>query len=320
LKKKYLLNIFYAFELLNFIILSRLEELWLRMNRSLILFAVSAALFSLTTSCKKYKPAPEAFFIKASTVSVAPTSTAQGTANHKITDLFLYVNGKFQGAYQPGNLLPIVTRGENTTIDVFAGIKENGIKDKTITWIFYDKIDFDTLVETGKTIDRAMTFKYNPNVTFAWVESFDSSVGYSLIRSPYPIGSDTMYKTSPGSPDNFEGKSAEIGLTGPDYKFAHFESSVPLSMPTGDANVYLELNYKCSREFEVGIYDAVSGKDRPALHINAHSDWNKIYIHLADVVNQSPVQNKYKIYFKVEKPNDVDEVHVWLDNIKLVYL
>ena len=51
----------------------------------------------------------------------------------------------------------------------------------------------------------------------------------------------------------------------------------------------------------------------------SHSDWNKIYVHLAEVVNQAPVMSKYKIYFKVKKPNGADEAHVWLDNIKLVY-
>lgn len=268
----------------------------------------------LFVSCKKYKPAPEAFFITSSKISVA-TTTAQGSSSNKISDLFLYVNGFFQGAYPVGHTMPIVNKNSNARIDVFPGIKNNGIKDLTITWLLYDKISFDTLLTTGTTISRPFTFKYNPNVIFVWQENFDNPIGFSLIKSAN--NSDTTFKIAPPS-QSFEGKSAELGLTGSSYREARLESAVSYTLPKGNANVYLEMDYKCTEQFEVGVTDGVTLKG--SLILNPKSSWNKTYIQLAAMINDPPVANSYKIYFRLIKPNGTESAHVWLDNIKLVYL
>lgn len=277
--------------------------------RRFIFFALAGNVLFLL-SCKKYSPAPAAFFTVADPVTVAPTPT-QGTSSHKISDLYLYVDGKFQGAYPVGHTMPIVTKNASVKVDVFAGIKNNGISDLSITTFFYDKISFDTLVESGKTITRPFTFKYNPNVKFLWIEDFDNPLGFSLIRSP---SSDTTFKIVTGALA-FEGKSAELGLNG--GLVAQVESAISYTLPYGDANVYLELNYKCDADFLVGLTDGVTRK--PALMVKAHDSWNKIYIQLASAINDAPKLSSYKVFFQV-KANDVPTPHVWFDNIKLVYL
>jgi len=282
-----------------------------------LLFGLLCNIF-LFNSCKKYEAAPAAFFIKSSPVSVATTGTAQGTSSNKITDLYLYINGKFQGAFQEGNTLPIPTYNKNVSIDVFAGIKNNGIKSLSITWIFYDKISFDTLVESGKTINRPMTFKYNPNTKFLWMENFEGN-GFSIVKSTDYNG-DTAASFKVAQPfDTFEGsKSVELSLPG-NHSIGVLESSIPYALPKANSNVYLELNYKCDSPFEVGVIgDWVSPKT--ALNINAQPNWNKIYIQLADAINRSPAPDQQKIYFRVVKTNDFPDPHVWLDNIKLIYL
>lgn len=283
--------------------------------RHFLLFVLGGYLI-LFISCKKYEPAPAAFFINTNQVSVA-TSTSQGTTSHKITDLWLYVNGKFHGAYPVGNIMPIVTSGQNAQIDIFAGIKNSGINEKSISWFLYDKISFDTLVENGKTIDRPFIFRYNPNVKFLWQENFDNPNGFSLVKSTGIKGSDTTFKIAPAS-DSFEGKSAEIGLISANQT-ARLESSISYTLPPGNPNVYLEINYKATYDFEVGL-TGNSVDYKGALVVRAKDSWNKIYIQLADQVNNEPVSSSYKIYFLLHKPNAEQDAHVWLDNIKLIYL
>ncbi|MCW3076197.1 MAG: hypothetical protein JWO32_806 [Bacteroidetes bacterium] len=276
------------------------------------LFVLSGYIF-LFLSCKKYQPAPEAFFLKAGKVSVA-TTTMQGSGSNKITDLYLYVNGKFQGAYPVGNTMPIVTKNSNAKIDVFAGIKNNGIKDLSIYWLFYQPLTFDTLVESGKTITRPFTFTYNSNVKFAWQENFDNPIGYSLIKS---LNSDTNFVFKIAAPsESYEGKSVEFGLNGNSFT-ARVESSLSYTLPSGNSNVYLEVNYKGNQDFAVGLTDGVNLK--PALIVKPHADWNKIYIQLADVVSGPPKSSSYKIFFQIQT-NDNPGARVWLDNIKLIYL
>ncbi len=266
----------------------------------------------LLASCKKYKPANAAFFMKASPVRVATNPATQGSGSHKITDLFLYVNGKFQGAYPVGNLMPIVTKNEKITIDVFAGIKNNGISDTRLTWIFYNHLTFDTLVENGKTIERPFTFRYDPNVKFEWLEDFDSNNGFSIRRSPI---SDTTFKIASAA-DSYEGKSVEIGLTG-NAAIAQVETNIAYPLPTGSPNVYLEINYKCNQPFKIGVFGDSQLKE--ALIVNPQSNWNKIYVQLANVVSNAPVFSSYRVYFRMLKTDDNPNPKLFLDNIKLIH-
>lgn len=266
----------------------------------------------LFVSCKKYQPAPEAFFMVADNVAVS-TTTAQGSGSHKISDLFLYVNGKFEGAYPVGNTMPIVSRGANAKVDIFAGIKNNGFQDLSVTWQLYDRITFDTVFPSGTNIKLPLTFKYNSNVTFLWHENFDNPVGFSLIKS---ANTGTTFTATTNN--SFEGKSAELALTGNSYDEARLESAIFYNIPQGNANVYLELDYRCTQDFEVGVTNGITLKT--ALVIRAKENWNKIYIQLASAVNTPPLTNSSKVYFRLIKPNDVPDARVWLDNIKLIYL
>ena len=288
--------------------------------RLLLLLVLLVNLF-LLSSCKKYKEANAAFFIKAGKISVAPSSVqVQGSASHKITDLWLYVNGKFQGVYPVGNLMPIVSNGNKVSINVFAGIKNNGISDTRIFWPMYEFLTIDTLVETGKTIERDFTFKYKSSTTFTLIEGFDGNGSFfekSAISDP-----SFTNKINSGD-DGFEGNYFELTLpTTLDYDYiGRVESSGPgFSLPTSSSNVYLEFNYKSNVGFNVGIITN-EGVSRSASGINPQENWNKIYIQLSNVINENPVSTKCKIYFDFVKLKNVTEVKkVLLDNIKLVYL
>jgi hypothetical protein len=275
------------------------------------LFLLLITTFFLFTSCKKYKPADTAFFIRASDVSVTTNKPTQGSGSNKITDLFLYIDGKFQGAYPVGNLMPVVTKNNSVRINLFAGIKNNGISKTRISWNFYDFLQLDTLVESGKSIDRSFRFSYNPNTKFEWIEDFDSSTGVSILNSS---NSSTSYSIASAA-DSFEGKSLELSLTQANT-IAQVESSISYSLPIGSSNVYLELNYKCNQNFEVGLFGGPELK--PALNINAQESWNKIYVQLSNAVSNSPVYSTYKVYFKMVKTTNNPNPKLFLDNIKLI--
>ncbi|MEO6302706.1 MAG: hypothetical protein ABIP51_06005, partial [Bacteroidia bacterium] len=229
----------------------------------------------------------------------------------KITDLWVYVNGQFQGAYPTGNLIPIISNNEPVRINIFGGIKNNGISNTRLSYIFYDFITIDTLVGDHLTINRPLTFHYNPNTKFEWVEGFDGN-GVSLIKSS---NSDTTWK--PALPiDCFEGNSAEMGLGAGASKIM-VESSAPLTIPLNNPNVYLELNYKSNQVFEVGILNG--GIQKPALFVNASDTWNKIYISMAETVNQAPYNTTQKVYIKMSRKADNQNPKMFLDNIKLVH-
>jgi hypothetical protein len=280
--------------------------------RVVLFFALILSM--VAPSCKKYDPAPAAFHVVASPVAVSPAGD-QGSASHNISDLWLYVNGQFQGAYPSSSPLPILSHGKTAGIDIFAGIKNNGISSTRTPWPFYNVLHIDTLAPAGSTLTLPLNFTYNSTATFTWTEDFDESLGLTLRKSDL---SDTTYSFADPS-EAFEGKSIVLSLDGSDV-YGQLESSGSgFALPAGNSNVYLELNYKCNHEFSVGLI----GDDqflRPAITINPQQEWNKIYIQLATAVNSPETSSRYKVYFRMVRSASGEAARFFLDNIKLVYL
>jgi hypothetical protein len=283
----------------------------------LILLLLLFASLILHFSCKKYSPAEEAFFIRPGAITVA-TTEEQGSGSHKITDLWFYTNGMFQGAFPVGNMIPVVSKGQNTKISIWAGIKRNGIADTRMFTYFYSLVEFDTLVESGKIIDLPLTFRYSPAVTFTWTEDFEGP-GYTIQKSK--AYSDTTFKIAAAS-ESFEGQSAELGLSlqTPTGTIAQIESSGDgFSLPQNSSDIFLELDYKCNESFLIGLIGD-GGVMKSVININPHESWNKIYVHLSEVVATAPTSSKYKIYFALVKRTAETTPRLFLDNIKLIYL
>lgn len=280
--------------------------------RLFLLFILPVLLF-LLSSCKKYQAADPTFFIRSGNVTVS-TSGNEGTASQKISDLWLYVNGKYQGTYPVGSLMPVISNNKGVEINVFAGIKNNGISDTRIFYPFFDLFTLDTLVEAGKTIERSFNFKYRPATVFGWNENFDSNSGYSIQN----VNSDTEFKKcSPG--DSFEGGSIVMSLPDNNIRARIESSGDPFTLPTGTGNVYLELHYKCNTEFEIGLTNDNGSQQEAAIRIHPQENWNKIYVQLSTAVNIL-ASNKYKVYIEFFKDPSIAETRqVFLDNIKLLY-
>lgn len=269
---------------------------------------------SLLTNCKKYKPAEPAFFIQTQEPKVLTSATfTQGSGSNKITDYFLYVDGQFQGVYPVGSLMPIVNKNKNVTINVFAGILNNGIRDTRVPYPAYDYFSLDTFVNAGTTIKRPFTFIYSSGVKFEWVEGFEpgSGSGVTIKKSPQ---SDINFRYASAA-DSYEGRSLELNLR--DSLVAQVETSISYELPSGSPSVYLELNYKCTAPFSVGLIGDADVKS--VLVINPQANWNKIYILLSNSVSTPPVSEKYKVYFRMLNTSDHPNPVLFLDNLKLIH-
>jgi len=274
------------------------------------------SIFLVAFSCKKdFKPASEAYFITTNKVQLI-TKLNQGYGSHNITDLWLYTNGFFRGAYPIGSKMPIMLADGKASIQLLAGIKNNGISETRINWLLFEPIKLDTIVKSGENITRNFSFNYKDAVVFKWLESFELS-GFSLVKSAI---SDTIFKVHTNDEHVFEGnKSIELGLTG-NALLAQLESAVAFDLPTGAAsgNVYLELDYKGNTQFEVHV--STNNDLAYVSTVNPKENWNKIYIQLSDAININTASTFKKIVIKVFRNQSITEQKIYLDNIKLVYL
>jgi hypothetical protein len=263
-------------------------------------------------SCNKEKlKAPASFFIQSRAVSVVPTST-QGSASHKITDLWLYVNKVFKGCYPVGSVLPVPSTGP-TKITIYPGIKNNGISATRTPYEFYEPVEIDTALNPGVIMDRDLSFKYKSGTVFHYNETFNGG--------PFGVG----FKASPGSDlFNYQVRNDAGSLDGnymyfaldPDSVNAQFETTATYTLPANGNPVYIELNYKCDQPFYIGVFN---GSDyRPGLTVNGSPNWNKIYVRVTEGVSTPPVYSKYGIFIKALKSTEINKPEFFIDNVKLI--
>lgn len=278
--------------------------------RNILFFFIIILVFS----CKKtFKPANDAFFVNTQKVTVI-TEPGQGYGSHNITDLWIYTNGEFRGAYPIGAKMPVMIKNGKSVIDVYAGIKNNGISQTRINWVFYEPIKWDTVVASGQNIVRNFAFKYRTSVKFPWVEGFELP-GFSLIKSSI---SDTTYKLHTNDEHVFDGnKSIELGLSGSALT-AQLETASTHSLPLSSPDVYLEIDYKSNTEFIIGT--STNGIFYESLTITPKENWHKVYVHLSESVNMDRTSSMKKIIIKIKRNQNIPEQKVYIDNLKLVYI
>lgn len=276
-----------------------------------ILFLVA---ITFIFSCKKtFKPATPAFFITCNEASVI-TTTAQGYASDNITDLWLYTNGKFRGAYPVGSKMPVMIEDGRSVVEVYAGIKNNGISETRKNWLLYQQVKLDTTVAAGTNFVRNFAFAYSAGAKFPWVETFQGP-GATMLRSPI---SDTTFKTHTSDEHVFEGgKSIELGLSG-SALIAQIETASSYTLPLNSGEIYLELDFKSNCEFLVGT--STNGVYYEALTITPKDNWHHVYVQLSESVNMDKSTSLKKVFIKIRRDANIAEQKIYLDNLKLVYL
>jgi hypothetical protein len=275
----------------------------------LFLFAIT-----LIFSCKKtFKPATPAFFVTCNDASLKTVLATQGFGSDNITDLWLYTNGKFRGAYPIGSRMPIMIEDGKSVIEVYAGIKNNGVSKTRINWLLFEPIKLDTTAPVGANFVRNFVFNYRSGVKFPWVETFEGN-GATLQRSPI---SDTTFKKHTNDAHVFEeSNSIELGLSG-SALIGQIETVNSFTLPLNTGEVYLELDYKGDSEFKVGT--ATNGVYYDAAIITPKDDWHHIYIQLSTSINMDKSTSLKKIFIKIDR-SPASTQKIYLDNLKLVYL
>ena len=119
----------------------------------------------------------------------------------------------------------------------------------------------------------------------------------------------------------FEGSGAGYIYLGSASGYSeNIASNSPAFKPVVGQNIFLELNYKCSIPFQVGVEtDFASGdvyKEYVA-GINKKDTWNKIYINLNDFVNAHQGVN-YHIILRAGLDNGEANGWILVDNLKVI--
>ena len=271
------------------------------------------------SSCNLINPdEPIPAYIEVQGITTTSNYTTQGTASSKITDVWVYAGGSYIGTFELPARIPILLEGKHK-ITFGAGIKANGIASTSEFYNLYkfQEVELDLL--PGKvTVVDTFSVTYFPAIQYIWNEDFEkdtSGGGISLDTTGFSLTG--IY---PDSVEVFEGKRSLKMQVTTAFNFIECRSiGDGYVLPVG-RDVYLEMDYKCSQSFIMGLIGMTNNGEKriPIIQLNPKSGWNKIYIRLGPYVNYNFDAFKFKVYFRVALPSTLTEGTVYLDNLKLI--
>lgn len=261
---------------------------------------------------------PSFLRIEAFTLQTDPL--VQGSADEKITEVWVTVNDEFLGVYQLPATVPVLMSG-NANLFLEAGIKDNGIGSTPQIYPFYEAYTTTVELIPEQTVTVNPIISYNRDTRFALIEDFES--GTSVFR-------DTLFgNTGMGvsSTDPFEGSySGKIRLDedAPVIELATIDFFDALT--SRSPLVYLEINYRSDVPVIFGLVGINSSGTPDIVYdpgFNPKSDWNKIYFNLGGLLATSPY-DRHKLALQTYIPTEngqltLNNATVCLDNIKLVH-
>jgi hypothetical protein len=282
----------------------------------LILLVFLSAISPAFISCEKFEgdqtiPA----YLTIDSIYITTDYMTQGTASHRITDAWVYVDDEFIGAFEMPARFPVLKNGKHN-VKVFPGVKKNGIAATRVSYEFYSPIQKSIRLTPDSTSNlQTQRTTYMTTTNFLWREDFED-IAITLDTTPR---STAWIQLTEDSDSTFEGMhSAKIVL---DSIHDFFEAQTRTEYPIKAAPVYLEMNFNMTQSVIVGIivYGTSTLYQVPVITINGTKGaWKKIYIDLSNSVSAYYGMQSFRVYFGTFKESGASTGTLLFDNLKIV--
>jgi hypothetical protein len=243
----------------------------------------------------------------------------QGSARNKISEIWVFANGSFLGAFNPP--VDVQYLGEGPTTFTFRpGIRNNGIASDAISYPLFKAYTQQLDASPGATYEVKPVTGYLPETIFGFNSDFE-------LDNPFTDNRDTVSASEliRSTSDVYEGQySGEIMMSDV-ADFIEVSHVVPIpGLPADGSPVYLEFRYKSEIPMSIGLLGAdLNGTSAFQFFylVNPSAEWNMLYIELTEQIGFSAFDS-YKILFRSLYPEDATAPahYIFLDNIKVVYL
>jgi len=280
----------------------------------------------LVAGCEVINPPeeiPSYLYIDNFTVNSSPN---KGGNSSSITEAFVFVDNGFVGAYSLPATFPVLKTGTQR-VDIFTGIKDNGIDATPEIYPFYTSVTLELdLVATEVDTIRPVV-EYVDNAQFSIVENFENTL--QVFRDDLDGNDQTFVDLT--TEDVFDGEKSGLILLSDENPVIQVGTNRQTDMPSANREVYLEMDYKTEVIFEVGIfyYNDVGERLAEFQHgLNPTTEWTKVYINLTPEFNAlSEFIDIEEYQIGVRALMEIDdngnylegERKILLDNVKFIY-
>ena len=294
-------------------------RIFLRTIGILLYFTGFVTLMSSCDDDKDSDLVPSYLSIEAFTVV---TNYEQGTASHKITDAWVYVDETLIGAFELPARVPILAEGIQN-ITVRPGIKINGVSNTRAIYPYLNSVTKKLrLSKDSITALDAVETHYRENVIFPLIENFEiNASSFDTTRKstvPLQITDNPLLAFS--FPNESGTSSGMIQLVS-DTSVFEMVTTETYDFPPSGSEVFLEMNYKIDNTLVVGVFYRSTGivVQRPLIVLNKTEEWNKVYVNLTVPKYDTPNASDFKIFIGAQTDAGNSQATILLDNIKLVY-
>ena len=252
-------------------------------------------------------------YIHIDTIELKISNSSLGSNSSKITDAWVYHENNLIGIYQLPSTIPILGEGMSE-VAIAAGIMNNGKVNTRIAYPFYKISTQEVNLKPG-SID---TLETN-------VEYFSASALETYVMEDFEFGNNmeklsgdtSIIKIQDANAFN-NGTSGYIYLDTVYNEFA-LKSIDPFKIASAGSTLFLEMDYKCTNNFSIGILvdNGEYLEKRYKITLVDREEWNKIYINLSNLIYGN-TNNDYHLLIGGIIDNNKSVGEIYIDNLKLI--
>ncbi len=270
-------------------------------------------------SCELINPEDEIpAYLEISNITLNVDPGSQGTASHKLTDAWVFIDNDIQGIYELPAKIPVLESGIHT-VKIIAGIQENGIASSRLFYPFLNGYEIDIDLRPGQISKVNPVVTYFSTTKFSLLEDFEDA-GIKFEKSSR---SDTTLQIATDPNVVFEGNACGVAYLDLTKQLFEVQTIANYTLPRQGSPIFLELNYKTNNTFTFGIYAneiTQSVRLSTGVFLNPTTEWKKAYINLTEVITNAPSAIDFKIFIGAIRDENVNFPVIYIDNIKLVHL
>tara|TARA_B100001287_G_scaffold226189_1_gene195905 strand:- start:33368 stop:34267 length:900 start_codon:yes stop_codon:yes gene_type:complete len=285
------------------------------------------------TSCQLIdQPEPAPSFIKVNRFDFNISTSNQGSASEKITDVWVYLDNNLEGVYE----LPESDTGTTTIplhyqgvheLKLYPGIKRNGISADRKKYPFYTPYTIVTELFPDSIIEISPETFYEENLFFK-VENFEDPNHFFNSTSTSQVDLTIIDQQEN---ETFEGSSGAVNMNSSHYFFETRTNELDFNSFPKNLNIpaYIEMDYANNHPFEIGILHKDASIPTyqkqalitlvPTFENGENFKWNKTYLYISDATNFYTSATEFDLYISVLNNNQLDDIKIRLDNFKVIY-
>jgi hypothetical protein len=256
-------------------------------------------------------------YVHIDSFSFSGNTAATGTNSHKVTAVYVYFNNAPVGVFDLPVTFPVIAT-EPGTLTVVPGIDFNGLTAYQPIYPFFEGDTMHLIPLPGGTLTHTPVTRYSAGALLRFHEDFEDGAG-SDNDFKYLSGDSTNIVNIAAPGEVFEGSGSGL------IRLVPGKDSVTLICRSGrlippNKAAYIELNYRGNMPVLIGmnteLFDG-SPYSEYLIGLKPREEWGKIYIGISDFVNNYQ-GTEYRILLRTQKPADVTDGFLYLDNVKVV--